>query len=75
MRVHTVESDTRAANVLNPPTRQGNVPTPLRVKKLASWLNLAGYDSGKKSELITGLSEGFSQHYEGPDLSSEAILK
>ena len=41
-------------------------------KKLASWLNLAGYDSGKKSEVITGLTEGFSQHYEGPDLSSEA---
>ena len=33
MRVHTVENDTRAANVLSPPTRQGNVPTPLRVKK------------------------------------------
>ena len=72
--VSNVKADTPQASVPHPII---NLPvqirTPIRPNVLGEYLKNSKFDQKKSKELLTGFTEGFSLHFDGPHISSDSI--
>ena len=71
--VSNVKADTPQASVPHPIINlPAQIPTPIRPNVLGEYLKNSKFDQKESKELLTGFTEGFSVHFEGPHISSDS---